>query len=116
MRYSTGYVRKQRGKWIGAWYVNGKRTSKILGLVSEMTKSEAREKLAELIKASRETSNVTLFGPFVEGPYFSFYSRKWKGSTKLRNVIRVRAHMVREFGTRDLSSFKRDELSRPESK
>jgi integrase len=75
-----------------------------------MTKSEAREKLAELIKASRETSNVTLFGPFVEGPYFSFYSRKWKGSTKLRNVIRVRAHMVREFGTRDLSSFKRHEL------
>jgi len=110
VRYSTGYVRKQRGRWIGAWYVNGKRSSKNLGFVRDLTKSDAREKLAELIKESRETPEVTLFGAFVEGPYFSFYSRKWKDSTRKKNVIRVRAHLVRTFESRELSSFKRDEL------
>src|SRR5690349_13556186 len=110
MRYSTGYVRKQRGKWIGAWYANGTRTSKTLGLVKDFNRGEAKDKLAELIKASRQTSEVTLFGPFVEGPYFSFYTRKWKDSTEKKNVIRVRAHLVRAFEDRELTSFKRDEL------
>jgi integrase len=110
MRYSTGYVRKQRGKWIGAWYANGQRVSKSIGLVKDLTKGDAKEKLAELIKGSREAGEVTRLGPFVEGPYFSFYSRKWKHSTRGKNIIRVRAHLVREFGDLDLSSFKRDEL------
>jgi integrase len=110
MRFSRGYVRKQRGSWIGAYYVQGKRTSKTLGLVKDLTKSEAREKLAELIKASQQTKDTTLFGPFIEGPYFGFYGRKWKHSTQLRNTIRVRAHLAREFHDRDLASFNRDEL------
>lgn len=110
MRYSTGYVRKQRGKFIGAWYINGKRTSKTLGLCKDLTKSDAKEKLAALIKESRQTGEVTLFGSFVEGPYFSFYTRKWKHSTRDKNVIRVRAHLVRAFEPRELASFKRDEL------
>jgi integrase len=110
MRYSTGYVRKQRGRFIGAWYVNGKRTSKTLGLVKDLTKSEAREKLAELIKASKEATETTLFGPFVQGPFFDFYSRKWKHSTADKNVNRVNVHLVATFGRRDLSSLRRDEL------
>jgi integrase len=110
MRYSTGYVRKQRGKWIGSWYVNGKRTSKSIGLAKDLTKSEAKEKLAELIKGTRRGANTTLFGPFVEGPYFGFYKRKWKNSTRMRNLTRIKAHLVRRFAERDLASFKRDEL------
>src|SRR5215471_4378508 len=110
MRYSTGYVRKQRGKWIGAWYADGTRTSKTLGLAKELNKGEVKEKLADLIKESRQSSDVTLFGSFVEGPYFSFYTRKWKDSTRKKNLIRVRAHLVRSFECRELASFKRDEL------
>lgn len=110
MRYSTGYVRKQRGRWIGAYYVQGKRTSKTLGLTKDLTKGDAKEKLAELIKEGRQAGEVTLLGPFVEGPYFSFYRRKWKDSTRRKNVIRVRAHLVRAFENRELSSFRRDEL------
>jgi integrase len=110
MRFSRGYVRKQRGRWIGAWYINGKRTSKSLGLVKDLTKSEAREKLAELIKESQQVGDIKLFGPFVTGPYFDFYSRKWKNSTRSKNIIRVNAHLVRQFGDRDIGSFKRDEL------
>jgi integrase len=109
-RYSTGYVRKQRGKWIGAWYVSGERTSKTLGLVKNLTKSEAKEMLADLIKASRQAGEVTLFGPFVEGPYFDFYSRKWKASTAENNKQRIRTHLVAEYRDRELRRFKRDEL------
>ena len=109
-RHSTGYVRKQRGKWIGAWYVDGKRTSKSLGLVKDLTKSDAKEKLAELIREARQAGDITLFGPFVEGPYFDFYSRKWKASTAENNKQRVRTHLVAAFDERALSSFKRDEL------
>jgi integrase len=110
MRYSRGYVRKQRGRWIGAYYLKGKRTSKSLGLVKDLTKGDAKEKLAELVKESRRAGEVTFLGPFVEGPYFSFYGRKWKHSTRDKNIIRVRAHLVRAFSNRELASFKRDEL------
>jgi integrase len=109
-RHSTGYVRKQRGKWIGAWYVNGERTSKSLGLVKDFTKSDAKEKLAEIIRTARQAGETTLFGPFVEGPYFDFYSRKWKASTAENNKQRVRTHLVAVFRERALASFKRDEL------
>jgi integrase len=110
MRYSTGYVRKQRGKWIGAWYINGQRTSKTLGLVKNLTKGEARELLAELIKDSHQAGATTLFGPFVEGPYFAFYSRKWKPSTAENNKQRIRTHLVTKYQERALNSRKRDEL------
>jgi hypothetical protein len=42
-RYSTGGIRKQRGKWIGHWYSEGKRRSRVIGSVNEMTKGKARE-------------------------------------------------------------------------
>jgi integrase len=109
-RHSTGYVRKQRGKWIGAWYVDGSRTSKSLGLVKDLTKGDAKEKLAELIKGSRQAGEITLFGPFVEGPYFDFYARKWKASTGENNKQRIRTHLVAAFNDRPLDSFRRDEL------
>ena len=109
-RHSTGYVRKQRGKWIGAWYVDGKRTSKSLGLAKDLTKGDAKEKLAELIRRSHQAGEITLFGPFVEGPYFDFYGRKWKASTAENNRQRIRTHLVAAFNDRALGSFKRDEL------
>lgn len=110
MRYSTGYVRKQRGKWIGAWYLNGDRTSKTLGLVKDLSKGDAREKLAEIVKSSKQAQNLTLFGPFVEGPYFGFYSRRWKASTAENNKQRIRTHLVEPYRVRELGSFNRDEL------
>jgi integrase len=109
-RHSTGYVRKQRGKWIGAWYVDGKRTSKSIGLVKDLTKGAAKELLAGLISQSQQEADVTLFGPFVEGPYFGFYGRKWKASTAENNKQRIRTHLVPAFNDRALASFKRDEL------
>ena len=109
-RHSTGYVRKQRGKWIGALYVDGKRTSKSLGFVKDLNKGTAKELLAGLISQSHQGTEVTLFGPFIEGPYFDFYGRKWKASTAENNKQRIRTHLVAAFHDRALAAFKRDEL------
>ena len=50
-RHSSGRVRKQRGRWIGMWHADGKRKSKVVGSVREMTKREAARKSP---KSSRE--------------------------------------------------------------
>lgn len=109
-RYGLGGVRKQNGRLIGFWRENGKQVSKVLGLASEMTKTEAREAVAEIVKRQKRESNTKLFGPFVEGPYFEFYTGKWKASTAENNKQRIRTHLVEPFREREMASIKRDEL------
>jgi integrase len=109
MRHATGGVRKQRGRWIGHWYADGKRKSQVLGFVNEMTKTEAREEVARI--AARERGERTeQFGPFVENTYFPFYSRKWKKSTDGNNRNRITLHLISAFGDRDMKGVNRDEL------
>jgi integrase len=112
-RHSIGGVRKQRGRWIGSWTVDGQRGSKVIGSVKDMTKTAAREEVAKIVtdeRAKGETSRVWKFGEFVEKVYFQYYSRKWKDSTRDNNVNRVNVHLVRTFENRELQSFRRDEL------
>jgi integrase len=112
-RHSAGGVRKQRGRWIGSWTVDGQRGSKVVGFVSEMTKSKAREEVAKIVseeRAKRETDRAWKFGEFVEHVYFPYYSRKWKHSTRENNVNRISVHLVKPFEDRELLSFRRDEL------
>jgi integrase len=106
----AGGVRKQRGRWFALWREDGVKKSRILGPCSEMTKTQAREAVAEIVKRIKRDTDTTLFGPFVEGPYFDFYSRKWKFSTAENNKQRIRTHLVEAFGDRHLSAFKRDDL------
>src|SRR5437867_9830604 len=110
MRHSTGGVRKQRGRWIGLWYENGIKKSKVLGLSKDMTKGEAREAVAKIINAQQQTINPTWLGPFVHGPFFGFATRKWKPSTAENNKQRITTHLVNHFPDRELRSFKRDDL------
>ena len=110
-RHGLGGVRKQNGRWIGYWrQPDGKQTSKVLGLANEMTKGDAREAVAEIVKRLKKDSNPKMFGPFVEGPYFEFYSGKWKLSTAETNKQRIRTHLVEAFRDRDMASIRRDEL------
>jgi integrase len=112
-RHSTGGVRKQRGRWLGMWYADGKRKSKVVGSVKDMTKTKAREEIAKIIageRAKREMNRAWKFGEFVEHVYFPYYSRKWKHSTRENNVNRVSVHLVAPFRDRELSGFRRDEL------
>jgi hypothetical protein len=97
-RHSLGGVRKQRGCWIGSWTVDGQRGSKVIGLVKEMTKTEAREEVARIVtqeRAEGETNREWKFGEFVEKIYFPYYSRKWKDSTRENNINRVMVHLVK---------------------
>jgi integrase len=110
MRHSTGGVRKQSGSWVGLWYEDGKKKSKVLGFVSEMTKGEAREAVGKIVAGMKGSNHGTPFDQFVEKVYFPFYSRKWKHSTRETNVNRIRAHLVKFFSFRDLSKFRRDDL------
>lgn len=112
-RHSTGGVRKQRGRWIGMWYVDGKRKSKVLGFIKEMTKGKARDAVAREVaeeRAKHEIKEVWQFAEFVERIYFPYYSRKWKRSTRDNNVNRVTVHLISAFKDRELRSFRREEL------
>ena len=77
-RHLTGGVRKQRGRWIGRRNVDSKRGSKVVGLIKDMTKSEARDEVAKIVTEEREkgeTSQGWKFGEFVEKVYFRYYGR-----------------------------------------
>ena len=112
-RHQTGGVKKQRGRWVGMWWVDGRRKSRVLGFVSKMSKSAAREAVNRIVaeeNAGRQENKIWRFGEFVELVYFPYYSRKWKQSTKANNVNRVNVHLVAAFGERELTNFRRDEL------
>ena len=112
-RHQTGGLKKQRGKWLGQWWVGDKRQSIVLGLIKDMTKGQAKAGVARIVaeeNAKRDADRAWKFGEFVEVVYFPYYSRKWKHSTRDNNVNRVTFHLVSAFGDRELSGFKRDEL------
>ena len=99
-RYQKGSVKKQRGRWVAMWWVDGSRKSRVIGLVKDMTKSEARavvDGIVTEINAKRDQNRVWTFGAFVAEVYFPYYSRKWKESTRANNVNRVSVHLVRSF-------------------
>lgn len=112
-RYQKGSVKKQRGRWIAMWWEGSNRKSRAIGLVKDMTKSEARTVVGQIVaelEAKRRQDRTWPFGEFVTEIYFPYYIRKWKGSTRITNVNRVSIHLVEAFGARELTSFKRDEL------
>jgi integrase len=112
-RYQTGGIKKQRGRWVGMWWVDGRRKSRVLGLVKHMSKSQAREAVNGIVaaeNAKRQENKIWRFGEFVEQVYFPYYSRKWKHSTRANNMNRVSVHLVAIFRERELTSFRRDEL------
>ena len=113
-RHQTGGLRKQRGRWIGMWWVDGERKSRVLGFVKEMTKSKAREEVGKIVaeenKKRQGGNRVWHFGEFISEVFFPFYSRKWKASTRGSTMNRISIHLVADFKDRKLASFKRDEL------
>jgi integrase len=112
-RHSLGGVRKQRGRWIGLWYEGGRKKSKVIGLIKEMTKGEAREAVSKILAEERvklAADKRPRFGDLVEKAYFPYYTRKWKESTRENNVNRISVHLVEPFRDRELADFKRDEL------
>jgi integrase len=113
-RYQQGSVTKSSdGRyWIGKYREGGRHKTKVLGKIREITKSRAQQKLAEIVKPlnGREIPDEVTLKTFIEGTYFPFYQRKWKGSTLMTNKDRIRRHIIAEFGRRQVRAFTRDEL------
>jgi len=112
-RYQRGSVKKQRGRWVAMWWVEHSRKSRVIGLVKDMTKSEARAVVNGIVaeaNAKQSDNRVWTFGGFVAEVYFPYYRRKWKASTRVNNMNRVSIHLVEKLGLLELSSFRRDQL------
>jgi len=85
----------------------------VLGSIKDMTKGEARAKVARIVaeeNAERDADRTWKFGEFVDMIYFPYYSRKWKHSTRDTNIDRIGFHLLTAYRDRELRSFRRDEL------
>ena len=95
-RYQQGVIRKSKdGRyWVGQWRDDGSdgrrhQHSRVLGKLSQMTKSAAKEQMAEIVRPINERAatvaprNITV-KEFVVRFYFPFYRRKWKRVTGMR--------------------------------
>jgi integrase len=112
-RYQKGSVKKQDGRWVAMWWVDKSHKSRVIGLVKDMTKSEARAIVDGIVteaEAKQNQNRAWTFGEFVEEVYFPYYSRKWKASTRVNNMNRVRIHLVDGLGKMVLGAFRRDGL------
>ena len=99
--------------WVGQWWENGHRRNRVLGLVSEMSKTDAQGKLAEIlqpINAAKVPIAEMSFGNFVRNVVFPFCRRKWKQSTRCTTEDRIRFHLMEPLEKRPIVSFERDEL------
>src|SRR5215471_14686883 len=114
-RYQAGSVcistdgRYRVGKWRDS---EGKQRSKILSKVREISKSEAKEKLAALLRPVNAV--VEGVGPtvtaFLNDTFFPLFARKWKLSTYSTNRDRIQREIGTAFADRLLASMTREEL------
>jgi integrase len=113
-RHQQGSLKVVRGRWIAQWWEEGHRRNKLLGKASKVTKSQAKDKLAEILAPintkQRGPSEDWKFGDFVNQVYLPWYRRKWKSSTTACNVDRLEHHLTCEFADLTLKSFKPSEL------
>jgi len=113
-RFQKGSVKKRDGAWIGQWWENGHRRNVVLGRVSQMTKADAMNKVAEHVRPinSRQVpfNPEMLLKDFINDVYFVVHRRRWKGSTRMTVEHRVKFHIASEFGERKLDSVTREEL------
>jgi integrase len=78
-----------------------------------MTKSQARERLADMLRAINARPDLNLdrlFGDFVNDVFLPYYRRKWKRSTKMTTEDRITFYLVGQFKERRLIDITREEL------
>src|SRR4051794_20793661 len=102
-RYQNGSVRpRKHGKvkvWVAQWRENGSKRSKVLGRCAEISKSEAKVMLAQIVEPLNEFAGqrriaVSTFKQYVETVFLPAYRHNWKESTRstsepdiLRNLV-----------------------------
>ena len=111
-RYQQGSVTKSSdGRyWVAKYRVGGQHRTKLLGKLRKMSKTEAQEKFAEIIKPQVDAPAETTVEDFVEHVFLPFCRKRWKPITSVSRTDSIKRHIVGGFGKRLLSSLKRDEL------
>ncbi|WP_321470131.1 tyrosine-type recombinase/integrase [uncultured Paludibaculum sp.] len=105
-RYQGGSLVKANGNWVGKWYyAPGKSTSKVLGRVSEMTVSDARRALAEIVRPLNQSAvysrQYVNFQRFVEDVYLPTKqeSGDWRRQTAKTAEYEIRNYILPDLGT-----------------
>lgn len=113
-RYQEGSLKNVNGRWVAQWWDDGHRLKRTFGLVSKMTKSEAKAQLAAILAPinARYTgpSALAAFGDFVRNVFLPFYKKKWKFSTYMTNAERLKVHILADLGATPLGQLTRDRL------
>jgi integrase len=113
-RFQKGSLQKKDGRWVAQWWDQGRRPKRVLGTVTELTKSEAERQLAALLvpinaRFSCPSARVK-FGDFVNHTYRPCYQRKWKKSTAVTNNERMQCYLLPAFGQEPLEKLTREVL------
>ena len=112
-RVQRGSLRKRKSggvwTWLGSWRENGNRRAKTLGKVSELSKNDAQEALAAILRPINEqrgTVEYSLQG-YARTVVFPWYERSWKASTAMTTKDRIDHHIMKELGIMKLSTINR---------
>jgi integrase len=115
-RYQKGSLQcRKQGKrkvWVLLYYDgNGKRQYRALGLASKLTKGDAEAAQQEFMRgvngggpAGRMT-RPPLLSEFIDETYLPFYRGKWKDSTKGTTEGRMKTHIRKELGGKQLPTL-----------
>jgi integrase len=118
-RYQKGSVRpRKHGRqkvWVGQWWDQGQKRSKVLGRCSEMAKSEAEARLAVILKPFNEAAGqaqkpIYNLRVYVEEIFLPVVRRKWKESTRLTTEPRIRFHLLPALGNHLMQQITRDQM------
>jgi integrase len=117
-RFQQGSIKKRKLAggtiWVGQYREGGTRRNVKLGMVSKMTKDDAKRKLAEILQPINSTkeqiSPSMVFGDFIRDRYFPFARGKWKASTRSTTQDRIRFHIIEEFDKQQIGSLTSESL------
>jgi integrase len=120
-RYQKGTVGERkhgrRRVWVGQWWEEGGRRSKVIGKCSEMSKAQAEEVLASILRPLNEGAGyapppVFTFTRYVEEKYLPFGRRTWKESTRMTTEPTIRMHLCAELGDTLMTAITREQLQK----
>lgn len=120
-RFQRGSLkpRKRKGKvyWYAQWREEGKPKSKELGLCCAMSRVEAEIKLQDILKPVNQgvedaPRREYTFTRFIDEIYIPVFEGKWKASTAMNEIGRIKFHLVDELGPKQMDAISREEMQR----
>ena len=118
-RYQNGSLRpRKHGQvkvWVAQWRENGSKRSKVLGRCAEISKSQAKVMLAQIVEPLNEFAGqrriaVSTFKQYVETVFLPTYRQKWKESTRSTSEPDILRNLVPAFADRLMETITREDM------